>query len=663
MPEEKEIIRGRKKRQRRRLRKKGHTYGRIVLVGNPNVGKSVIFGLLTGKYVTVSNYPGTTVEVAYGNMQVEDKEYLVIDSPGVNNLIPMSEDEKVTRDILLREKPETVVLVVDAKNLKRGLMLLAQLSEMEVPCLLDLNMEDESKARGIEIDYKKLSEILNIEIVGTVAPQRKGMNKLRGALLHSHTPSIKTDYGDVIEDYAARIAELLPEAPISSRSIALMILAGDESLKDWLLAHITNEMIQYIEDIRDEAQTKLKEPISHIIGHARINIAEGIAQKVFRNAVSETGVFAERLNRWTIHPVFGIPILLLVMFAFYELVGQFGAGTLVDFLEENIFGAYVNPLIEKIVTAFVPFVFVQDLLVGQYGIFTMAVKYALGIILPITATFFLAFGFLEDSGYLPRLAVLLNRLFKLIGLNGKAVLPMVLGLGCGTMATMTTRILETRKERLIATFLIALAVPCSAQLGVIFGMLGSLPIRAALWWGGTVITVFLFSGFLASRFIPGEKPDFFIELPPLRVPTISNIIMKTLSRIKWYLKEAVPLFILGTLVLFLLDKMDVLVWLENMASPVIVHFLGLPSQTTETFLMGFLRRDYGAAGMFDLARQGLLNENQVVISLVTLTLFVPCLANVFMIIKERGLKTAFAMMSLIIPFALFIGGILNFILN
>ena len=663
MPEEKETVRRRKKRQRRKLQKKGHAYGRIVLVGNPNVGKSVIFGLLTGKYVTVSNYPGTTVEVSYGNIKIEEKEYLVIDSPGVNTLIPMSEDEKVTRDILLREKPESVVLVVDAKNLKRGLMLLAQLAEMEIPCLLDLNMEDEAKARGIEINYQKLSEILNIEVVGTVAPQRKGINKLRSTILQSRVPAIKTDYGDVIEDYTERIAELLPEAPISSRSIALMILAGDESLKDWLMANISNELIHDIENMRDEAQSNLKEPISHIIGHTRINMAEGITRKVLRNNVSATGAFTAQLNRWTIHPVFGIPILLLVMFAFYELVGQFGAGTLVDFLEENIFGSYVNPAIERIVTAFIPFVFVQDMLVGQYGIFTMAVKYALGIILPITATFFLAFGFLEDSGYLPRLAVLSNRVFRLIGLNGKAILPLVLGLGCGTMATMTTRILETRRERLIATFLIALAVPCSAQLGVIFGMLGSLPIRAALWWGGTVITVLLFAGFLASRFISGGKPDFFIELPPLRVPAVSNIIMKTVSRIEWYLKEAVPLFILGTLVLFLLDKMHILAWLEHISSPVIVHFLGLPSQTTETFLMGFLRRDYGAAGMFDLARKGLLNENQIVISLVTLTLFVPCLANVFMIIKERGLKTAFAMMSLIIPFALCIGGILNFILN
>jgi ferrous iron transport protein B len=303
------------------------------------------------------------------------------------------------------------------------------------------------------------------------------------------------------------------------------------------------------------------------------------------------------------------------------------------------------------------------MLIGQYGIFTMALTYAVGIILPITTTFFIAFGFLEDSGYLPRLAVVSDRAFRYIGLNGKAILPMILGLGCGTMAAMSTRILETKREKIIATFLIALAIPCSAQLGVVFGMLGLMSVRAALWWSGCIILVLILTGYLASKLVPGERPDFFMELPPLRVPAMGNILMKTLGRIEWYLKEAVPLFVIGTLILFALDRMQALGRLEALASPVIVNFLGLPAKTTEAFLLGFLRRDYGAAGMFDLARHGLLNENQVIISLVTLTLFVPCLANFFMIIKERGMKTAALMMALIIPFALLVGGALNFILN
>jgi ferrous iron transport protein B len=301
--------------------------------------------------------------------------------------------------------------------------------------------------------------------------------------------------------------------------------------------------------------------------------------------------------------------------------------------------------------------------VGQYGLFTMALTYAVAIILPITATFFIAFGFLEDSGYLPRIAVLTNSAFSKIGLNGKAVLPMVLGLGCGTMATMTTRILETKRERLIATFLIALAIPCSAQLGVILGMLGPYSMKVALWWIGTVLFVLLIAGTITSRVLPGSKADFFLEIPPIRMPRMGNILMKTFSRIEWYLKEAVPLFILGTLILFVLDKSHILGWIEAAASPLVVKFLGLPQQATAAFIMGFLRRDYGAAGLFELSKQGLMNEDQVIVSIVTLTLFVPCLASFFMIIKERGMKTSLLMFGLITAFALLVGGGIHFVLS
>jgi len=328
-----------------------------------------------------------------------------------------------------------------------------------------------------------------------------------------------------------------------------------------------------------------------------------------------------------------------------------------------IFETYLNPAVEKSIKAVVPSAFFQDLFVGQYGLFTMALTYAVAIILPITATFFVAFGFLEDSGYLPRIAVLTNSAFSKIGLNGKAVLPMVLGLGCGTMATMTTRILETKRERLIATFLIALAIPCSAQLGVILGMLGPYSIKVALWWIGTVLGVLLLAGTITAKVLPGNKADFFLEIPPIRMPRMGNILMKTLSRIEWYLKEAVPLFVLGTLILFILDKTHVLRWLEEAASPLIVKFLGLPREATAAFIMGFLRRDYGAAGLFELSKQGLLNENQIIVSIVTLTLFVPCLASFFMIIKERGMRTSLLMFGLITVFALLVGGGINIVLS
>ena len=661
MPEEKEIDKDVKRRRHRQ--RKGQSYEKVILIGNPNVGKSVIFGLLTGQYVTVSNYPGTTVEVSYGNISLGEIRYTLIDSPGVNNLTPMSEDEKVTRDILLKEKPAAVILTADAKNLKRALMLLVQLSEMELPCILDLNMEDEAKARGIEIDYDKLSDILNIEVVGTVAPQRIGISRLKEAILKPGFPSLEMKYHPVIEEYASKISVILPDAPIAARSIALMILSGDESLKDWLVTNLSAENIKKIEDLRDEAFSRLKSPVSYEISNTRIRFSENIVAQVQKQSKTSAGAVIRKLDQWTMHPVLGIPVFLLAVACFYAFVGKLGAGVLVDFFQNIIFGRYLSPAIQKSVTVLLPAGLIRDMLISQYGIFTMALTYAVGIILPITTTFFIAFGFLEDSGYLPRLAVMSDKAFRYLGLNGKAILPMILGLGCGTMAAMSTRILETKREKIIATFLIALAIPCSAQLGVVFGMLGLMSVRAALWWSGCIILVLMLAGYLASRFVPGERPDFFMELPPLRIPSIGNILMKTLSRIEWYLKEAVPLFVIGTLILFVLDRMQALGRLEAMASPVIVHFLGLPAKTTEAFLLGFLRRDYGAAGMFDLARQGLLNENQAIISLVTLTLFVPCLANFFMIIKERGVKTAALMMALIIPFALLVGGALNFILN
>ena len=275
MPKEYEIE---KQKRYRHRHQKGKKHSKVILIGNPNVGKSVIFGLLTGKYVTVSNYPGTTVEVSYGNVSIEDKRFILIDSPGVNNLTPMSEDEKVTRDILIREKAEAVVLVADAKNLKRTIMLLIQLAEMNLPCILDLNMEDEAKARGIEIDYQKLSSLLNIEVVGTIAPQKKGINTLKEAILNPRQVSIKAAYNSVIEEYTDKISAILPDSNISRRSIALMILSGDESLKSWLMANLNSENIKKIEELRDEAQSKLKEPISSIINNARIKSAEEIVK-------------------------------------------------------------------------------------------------------------------------------------------------------------------------------------------------------------------------------------------------------------------------------------------------------------------------------------------------------------------------------------------------
>ncbi|GMT48321.1 MAG: ferrous iron transport protein B [bacterium] len=636
---------------------------RIVLVGNPNVGKSVIFGFLTGKYVTVSNYPGTTVEISQGNINLEGNKFLVIDTPGVNNLIPMSEDEKVTRDILLSERPFAVIQVADSKNLKRTLMITLQLSEMGLPLILDLNMEDEAMDRGVQIDKERLRELLGIDVVGTVAPRRKGVKELKECILRAAIPKIKVVYDALIEEYIEKITSLLPESGVSERAIALMILAGDESLRNWLKLKLSDEVIEEIESLRDECQAHYPKPLGLIIHETRYRYVKDITDEVLTKVQASRGRLGLFLERVSMDPLWGLPVFLIILYLLYQFVGVFGAGTLVDFFEKVIFGRYLNPMVIKLVDVLLPVPFLRDMLVGEYGVVTVALTYSIAIVLPITATFFIAFSILEDSGYLPRLAIMSNRIFNLIGLNGKAILPMILGLGCGTMAVMTTRILETKRDRLIATFLLALAVPCSAQLGVILGMLGALSLKATIIWVGVVLGVLFVSGFLASKVVPGEKTEFFLEIPPIRMPGLSNVLLKTVGRIEWYLKEAVPLFILGTLVLFFLDKFTLLGIIERGASPVVQGFLGLPGKTTGFFLLGFLRRDYGAAGLFSMATAGELTPIQSLVSLVTITLFVPCLANFFMIIKERGMKVAVAVTAIVFVLAFLVGGMLNFALR
>ena len=575
----------------------------------------------------------------------------------------MSKGKRVTRDILLSEKADRVIQVADTKNLRRSLLISIQLAEMGLPFSLALNMIDEARSRGWSVDIDKLAMLLGIDIVPTIATQRWGIDILVKTVSSQRPSHFKISYTQDIEDAVQVIEGLLPKAFISKRAIALMLLSGDETLNNWLYKNLSDEAIKKIEEICYNIQSRYREPLSYMLNIERLKTVDRIVADVVVIEPANGGRLAGFIGKWSMHPIAGIPILLAILYSMYEFVGKFGAGTSVNFLEKIVFGEYLNPWASRVVKAVMPVEIIQELIVGQYGLITMALTYAIAIILPIVGYFFIFFGLLEDSGYLPRLAVMVDKIFKLIGLNGKAVLPMVLGLGCDTMATMTTRILETKKERIIVTLLLALGVPCSAQLGVILGMLGGLSFKATLWWGGVVVFIMLLVGFFASKVIPGEASDFLLEIPPIRVPKFSNILIKTLVRIEWYLREAVPLFILGTLFLFLLDKVAILNILEKIASPIVVSFLDLPAKATEAFIIGFLRRDYGAAGLFALQKQGSLNPVQAVVSLVTMTLFVPCIANFFMIVKERGVMAAVWMSAFIFPFAVVVGGMLNFILR
>jgi ferrous iron transport protein B len=370
----------------------------------------------------------------------------------------------------------------------------------------------------------------------------------------------------------------------------------------------------------------------------------------------------DRLGLALARPLTGIPILLLVLYlGLYQFVGVFGAGTVVAWLEESLFERRLNPFFELVFGAIIPWDWLRSLFVGDFGALTLGVRYAVAIILPIVGTFFLFFSVLEDSGYFPRLALLVDRIFKRIGLSGRAVIPMVLGFACGTMATMVTRTLESRRERVLSTLLLALAIPCSAQLGVIVAILAGN--GAALVVLGLVLAgVFLLVGWLAARVLPGEAPVFHMELPPLRLPRAGNVLTKTASRMQWYFMEVLPLFLLASVILWVGDLTGLLQAALRGLTPV-VGLLGLPAETAQPFLFGFFRRDYGAAGLFDLNQQGLLSGVELTVAAVTLTLFVPCVAMFLMMLKERGVRTALGIVAFVVPFAFGVGALLNLVLR
>jgi len=474
---------------------------------------------------------------------------------------------------------------------------------------------------------------------------------------------LNVTYDDAIERAILQITELLKaKYVISKRSISLLLLQEDEDIMNMVKEKEKGNYIR-IGEIVSKIKTQYDKPLQYVISLMRQQYINSITNSVVTAKTAQsTSVIAEKLSRITMNPITGIPILLLVLyFGLYKFVGDFGAGVIVDFLEEDIFGEYVNPWINGIVDTYVPWVWLQELIARDYGIVTLGIRYAIAIILPIVGTFFLAFSIIEDSGYLPRLAMLVDRVFKKIGLNGRAVIPMTLGFGCDTMATMVSRTLETRRERIIATLLLALAIPCSAQLGVILGLLSDAP-AAMLVWMLFLIAIFLLIGFLAAQIMPGNKPTFYMELPPLRLPRLINVITKTYTRMQWYFVEILPLFILASILIWVGNLTGIFGQLINALKP-IVNFIGLPDEAAKAFLFGFFRRDYGAAGLYDLQTAGALSQQQLVVAAVTLTLFVPCVAQFSMMLKERGVKIAFAMAAFIFPFAFFAGAIINWLLN
>jgi ferrous iron transport protein B len=632
---------------------------KIILVGSPNVGKSVVFNTLTGSYTTVSNYPGTSVEVSRGRCLIASEDFLVLDTPGMYSMLPITEEERVARRILLEESPHIVLHVVDARNLERMLPMTLQLIEAGLPVVLLINILDEAERVGMQIDIPLLQEKLQIPVIGgAMGRGKRGLWELREAITNYQADRATFVYATDLEKDIRKISSLMSgDYLLNKRSLALMLLQRDE------------EIVQQVRDREAEHYTGVEKAVNDIIFarrvdlHLRISlerkrICKGLLDGVVTQQEGGKPVFADQLSRWTMNPWTGVPLLLLVLYlGLYKFVGGFGAGTIVDFLEGTLFEEYLNPWVIGFCEQYIPWYWLNELLVGEYGLFTLGVRYAVAIILPIVGTFFIAFAVIEDSGYFPRLAMLVDRVFKMIGLNGRAVIPMVLGFGCDTMATVVTRTLESTRERIIATLLLALAIPCSAQMGVILGLLSGVP-GALMVWTACMVGVFLLVGLLAAQVVPGERPMFYMEIPPMRLPQLQNVMVKTLTRMQWYFMEIFPLFMIASVLLWAGKLTGALQWLVERFNPV-MRLLGLPHEASAAFIFGFFRRDFGAAGLYDLQNQGLLTPVQLTVAAVTLTLFVPCVAQFLVMQKERGWRTSLMIFFLVTGMAFTVGWTLN----
>ena len=564
----------------------------ILLMGNPNVGKSVIFSRLTGVNVIASNYPGTTVEFTRGHMKLGDEQVEIIDVPGTYDLDPTSPAEEVA--VQMAREGDLIIDVVDATNLERNLNLTLQLLQDEKPVVVVLNLWDETRHIGISIDVKRLREILGVPVIPTCAITGEGIKELVSEIPNARANSFRYD----------------PE-------------------KRW-------------------------EKVGEIVGQV---------QKI----THRHHTFLERLEDLSIKPATGLPLALITLFVIFQIIRFIGEG-LIGFIFEPIFEKLWAPLMMQVSGLLGPG-FLHDVLIGRLvegqidfveslGLLTTGLFVPIAMVLPYVFSFYLVLSFLEDSGYLPRLAVLVDNLMHKFGLHGLAIIPMMLGLGCNVPGAMATRVLETRRERFIAATLMAIAVPCMAQMAMVAGLIGRHGAKGFGLVFGSLFLVWVVLGILLNRFSKGESPEIFVEIPAYRMPYWRALAKKLWMRVRGFLREAIPFVLLGVLATNILYSLGIIQFIGRLTAPIVTGVLGLPRDAVGALIIGFLRKDVAVGMLLPLG----LDLSQLVVASVVLTMYFPCIATFAVLIRELGIADMMKSAAIMISSALIVGGLLNLIL-
>jgi ferrous iron transport protein B len=567
---------------------------KILLIGNPNVGKSAIFSRLTGARVVISNYPGTTVEFTQGQMKLGEEGIMIMDVPGTYTLEPTCKAEDVACRVV--KEGGLAINIIDATNLERNLYLTLELLEKDVPVIVALNMWDDTKHRGIQIDVKKLEEHLGVPVVPTCGLSGEGIKEL---------------------------IDRLPEAKAASMPVS------------------------------SDAQRWEK------IG----KIVEGVQKLTHRHHT-----LLERLEDLSIKPLTGLPIALGIMYCAFWVT---------RFIGENLIGYVFNPLFEKLwlplmlkLSAFLSEgSFLHHILIGNFiegkinfgqsfGLLTTGLYVPIAMVLPYIFSFYLILGLLEDLGYLPRLAVLADNFMHHLGLHGYAIIPFILGLGCKVPGILATRLLEERREKFIAATLMAVGVPCMAQIAMIVGLVGQRGGKYVVIVFGTLFALLIIKGLILNRVLKGTSPEILVEIPPYRIPQLTAVIKKLWMRLSGFLKEALPLVLLGVLFVNILYALKIIDLFAYLFTPVLTGLWGLPKEAISALIVGFLRKDV-AVGMLGPLN---LTTKQLVVGSTILAVYFPCIATYIVLIRELGIKDTLKSTSIMIVVALLVGIALNLIL-
>lgn len=629
------------------------------IIGNMNVGKTTLFSRMCKTRAMGVNIPGTSVTVENG--RVEGMESHLYDTPGICSIFSHNEDERASRDIFLLEETAAdmggIILVADAKNMKRSLAIALQYVEYGLPMLLVVNMIDEGESRGIVIDNEKLSSALGIDVCSSIAREGIGVGEIVSRLGSMRVPKRIMKYPPRVERFLEKVASEFKSSTLSPRVIGLLLLARDRGLEDYLERNFGNGVLERLKRLAEQFHREDPAVWEFQAGNLYNKKAAQVLEDAQKVEPVKRHPFLARLGDWCTDLKTGIPIAIGILAVVYMFLGTFGATYLVDSINGKLFEGLLIPWVTKLVDP-IPSAFIRDMIVDpEFGVLPTGVFLALGLVLPVLFCFYLAFGVLEESGYLPRLSILLDKLFHKIGLNGKGVIPLVMGFSCITMAILTTRILDTKKEKNIATFLLLQGMPCAPLLAVMLIILEKMPTSATVMVFGLILAKIMIAGFLANKILPGSGTPLLIEIPAMRLPGFVRIFKLSVLKTYFFMKEALPIFILACLIVFFIDRLGGLRVLEQISRPVINGFMGLPDSSVQVFIKTIIRRESGATEIVRLS--GAYTNLQIIVNLLVMTFLSPCVNAAIVVFKERGLKAGITIMGIVFVFALTTGSLIN----